>query len=248
MTTTITREPYREAAIRNHLISNNGAFMLQSKQGYMLDVFPTDIVEPIRQMVTQCVYRDGFPKIVSVVSAMQEEGVTYISRALATALAHDNGRSVCLLDLNWCSPNKASSEMLEVYPGITDILYNGIAVDEALIPTTNPFLSLLLAGGVDPRQRPILSRSKELKALIGVLSKRFDHLFLDIPAIKTSSDAVALASLGNSCCVVVRHGATSTTIVGQTLSEIQHMPIMGILLNRVSNKTPTWIQKLVPQD
>ena len=139
-------------------------------------------------------------------------------------------------------------QLLKFQPGITDILYSNASLDEALMKTTNPFLDMLLPGGVDPRQRPILSRDTELAKLLEILDERYDHLLLDIPAIKSTSDSIALASLGSSCCIVVRHGTTSSNVVGQVLSEVEHIPIMGVLMNRVNSRTPKWIQDMIPQD
>ncbi|MEM7127643.1 MAG: CpsD/CapB family tyrosine-protein kinase [Chloroflexota bacterium] len=232
----------------NYVLANHGALTLQHKRGPIIELFPTAIIEPIRHMITQCIYRGKLPHRLSIISAMQEEGVTFISRAMAASLAHDTGRSVCIVDLNWWSPNEKSTKLLNDHPGITDILYNKVSLNDALVKTTNPYLDMLLPGGVDPRQRPILSRDTKLADLLTQLSEQFDHLLLDIPAIKSTSDSIALASLGDSCCMVVRHGATSSNVVGQVLSEVEHIPIMGVLMNRVDNKTPKWIQNVIPQN
>lgn len=248
LNTQLIRQEVQPLAIPNRIFATNGDLILQLKDGPIIEIFPADIVNAIRHMITQEHYKKSLPKRLSVVSALQEEGVTYVSRVLATSLAHDTGRSVCLVDLNWWAPNPISMQLLDHNPGITDVIYNGTNIQNALLPTTNPFLSILLAGGVDPRQRPILARSAELERLLVLLSERFDHIIMDIPAVKSSSDAIALASLGESCCAVVRQGVTSSTVVGQMLSELDHIPIMGVLLNRVDSKIPNWIERLVPQD
>ena len=248
MSTQLEKQYVQKIGRGNYLFAPNGVLTLQQKQGPIIDIYPAEVVEPIRHMITQSIYRNEFPKRISMVSAMQEEGVTYISRAVAASLAHDTGRRVCLVDLNWWSPNNMTTRLLRNQPGITDVLYKSTSLDSAMVQTTNPFLHMLPSGGVDPRQRPILSRDKELAKLIDMLSDRYDHIILDIPAIRSTSDSVALASLSESCCVVVRHGATSINVVGQVLSEIDHIPVMGVIMNRVNNKIPKWIQNLIPQN
>lgn len=237
-------------AIQSHEHNNNAgsprsALALQLKSGQIIDVFPSDVVEPIRYMITQGVQREQFPKCISVISSMPQEGVTYISRALATTLAHDTRRMVCWVDLNWWSPDIKSHQLLQQYSSITDVLYHKSPLEKALIPTRNPFLNMVVAGRIDMHQRPVLSRSKYLKSFIAALTQRFDYVLLDIPAIKSSSDAIALAGLGEKCCVVVQQGATQTRVVGEVLSEIEHMPVMGVLMNRVQYKTPEWIRNFI---
>jgi Mrp family chromosome partitioning ATPase len=85
-----------------------------------------------------------------------------------------------------------------------------------------------------------------LVQIIEDLSKEFDHLILDIPAIRATNDAVPLASLGDACCLVIRQGVTTAEDVRLTLDEIDHLPILGVILNRVRLKTPRVILKFIP--
>lgn len=222
-----------------------GALALQLKTGHVVEIFPTSVVEPIRYLITQGLFRDKFSNRIGIISAMPEEGVTYTSRALATTLAHDTRRSVCWVDLNWWSPNYVSQRLLTQHAGIADLLYRKASLEDALIPTTNPFLHLVVAGEIDPAQRPVISRGKYLESLLSALNERFEYVMLDIPAIKSSSDALALASLGKSCCVVVKQGVTTASVVGEVLSEIEHIPVMGVLMNQVEYKTPMWIRNFI---
>lgn len=222
-----------------------GSLALHLKNGHLIEIFPSSVIEPIRYMMTQGLFRSNFSNRIAVISAMPEEGVTYVSRALATTLAHDTRRSVCWVDLNWWSPNYASHQLLTQYPGIADILYRKASLEDAVIPTTNPFLSLVVCGEIEPSQRPVISRGKYLDSLLTALNERFEYVLLDVPAIKTSSDAIALASLGQSCCMVVQQGVTATKVIGEVLSEIEHVPVMGVLMNQVQYKTPTWLQNFI---
>lgn len=230
---------------QQHLGESIGALPLQLKSGHVVEIFPSSVVEPIRYLITQGLFRDKLSNRIAITSATSGEGVTYTSRALATTLAHDTRRSVCWVDLNWWSPNYVSRRLLTDHAGIADLLYRKASLEDALISTTNPFLHLMVAGDVDPAQRPVISRGKYLESLITALNERFEYVMLDIPAIKSSSDAIALASLGKSCCMVVKQGVTAASVVGEVLSEIEHIPVMGVLMNQVEYKTPTWIRNFI---
>jgi len=47
---------------------------------------------------------------------------------------------------------------------------------------------------------------------------------------------------------VVRHGVTSTSSVQLALDTVKHLPMLGVILNQVSIKTPRWIRALIPQE
>ncbi len=132
--------------------------------------------------------------------------------------------------------------------GIATVLTGALSLDEVLIPTALPNLALLPAGIVPPGQRPALARGDALKTCIEQLSRRFDHILLDIPAILATSDAIALASLGTACCMVVRQGVTPMSNVRRALDDVKHLPMLGVVLNQSQVYLPRWIRALVPQE
>jgi Mrp family chromosome partitioning ATPase len=66
--------------------------------------------------------------------------------------------------------------------------------------------------------------------------------------VLSSSDAVALASLGSACCVVVQQGVTPINSVRLALDEIKHLPMLGVVLNQVRINTPNWVRNFLPQE
>jgi Mrp family chromosome partitioning ATPase len=237
-----------------------------TQDGSLLGAFPPPVVNSLRRMLTQLAYQNALPDRFAMVSALREEGVTYTSLALATTLASDLATRVCAVELNWWSPSLLSlwSSLQRMAPaheqraesalpvassaGFVDVLAGTATLEETLVPTTMPNLMLLPAGSLSVPQRPAVARSAELRTCIERLSERFDHLVLDIPAIMTTSDAIALASLGTACCVVVRQGVTSMNTVRLALDNIRHLPVLGIVLNRARLRTPRWILSFIPQD
>lgn len=132
--------------------------------------------------------------------------------------------------------------------GLAAILSRSASLDEALVPTALPNLALLPAGPIAPAYRPALARGDGLKNCIEQLSRRFDHILLDIPAILATSDAIALASLGTACCLVIRQGVTPMNSVHRALDDIKHLPMLGVVLNQAQMNLPGWVRALVPQE
>jgi len=132
--------------------------------------------------------------------------------------------------------------------GLAAVLMGNATLDEALIPTALTNLMLLPAGDLPPNQRPAMARHDTLKACIKQLSRRFDHILLDVPAILGTSDAIALASLSTACCVVVRQGVTPVSHVRRALDDVKHLSMLGVVLNQARMSLPNWVGAFVPQE
>lgn len=228
----------------------------------VLEVFPADVTNNLRRMSTLLAYQDHLPRRISLVSALRREGVTYVSLVLGAVLASDLAIRVCVVDLNWgasdllghyqrAMPPDQASDLADrslQRPGLADILYGGAGLDDVIMPTALPQLSLVPAGTLPEVLRPLVARSRTLRGIIGELEDRFDLLVLDAPALLHTSDAIALASLGEACCVVVRQGVTHLNTVRRALDEIKHLKVLGVILNRVYIHTPQLIRNFVPQE
>jgi len=196
-------------------------------------------------MVTRIVRNGQLPARLSMVSALRGEGVTYISQALAATIANDMKARVCVVDLNWWWPSPIKLAARD-NPGLAAVLAQKAKLNEIIEPTGWSNLALIPAGKMSIQHRPVTARSQELREIIDDLGTRFDYLILDVPAIHSTSDAIPLSSLGESCCLVVRQGVTTVEDARLALDEIDHLPVIGVVMNQVKLATPTSIVKLIP--
>ena len=208
--------------------------------------FPAELVNDIRYLITRLTYRNLLSARISLVSALRQEGVTYISRAFATTLAHDLQVSVCLVELNWWWPDQAVG-FNELSGGLTAVLEHNISLKDAVIQTSLPNLTILPAGKMPLKDRPVWARSPQLQETIADLAQQYDHLIFDIPALVATNDAIPLASLADICCLVINQGVTPMESTLQALGEISHLSIAGAVMNKVHIHTPNWILKYIPQ-
>lgn len=209
---------------------------------------PHALIHSLRHMVTKLNRVQKMPTRIAVVSALRQEGVSYVTQALATIMAHDLSRRICLVDLNWWWPSTAMGELARHYPGLLPLLHGELSWESAIAQTNHPQLSILPAGILPTMQRPVLARSTALQTLITELSQHFDHLLFDVPAILSTSDAIPLASLSDACCLVVQQGISSRATVKRATAEIDHLPMLGVVMNRVQVATPPWLLKWIPQE
>jgi succinoglycan biosynthesis transport protein ExoP len=206
--------------------------------------FPEEVISSMRYLITRLTRMDALPKRLSILAALSGEGVTYVSRALAATIANDLGLSVCVVDLNWWFPSN-SPLASHKQGGLAEVLSGEATLNDALVHTGWPNLSLLPAGQVARQHRPILAHSKALKKILQELNQSYDHLVLDIPAILGTVDAVPLASLGTACCMVVQDGVTWSEDVKLALDQIDHLSIVGVVLNKVKLSTPPGLVKMI---
>lgn len=222
------------------------ALTLSAEGGAPFLTFSAPVVEAIRYLLGRLSRQGVLPERLAVTSTLRQEGVTTISRALGTVMANDLPVSVCVVEVNWWWP-AAAPPGAPFTRGLGGLLREETTLDEALVRTNRPNLTLLPAHQVDLVSRPVFARSKQLVDVLDTLNERFDYVLLDVPALQATSDALHLASLGDAAALVVRQGATPLKYVQQALDELRFMPVVGTILNDVKLATPAWAQLYVPQ-
>lgn len=228
--------------------AENLPMVLPAKDGSPLLTFKGDLAHNLRHMITRMVRKDQLPTRIALTSALREEGVSYISLALATTIASNLNKRVCVVELNWWWPGMSQYLIGEDSPGAAAVVMQQAKLQDALIHTGLPNLQLLPAGELEIEQRPIIAHSQGLKKLVDFLSDRYDHVIFDVPAILATSDSIALASLAKHGCLVVRQGVTSVENVKLALDDIDHMEMMGVIMNQVKVYTPSFVLKFIPQE
>lgn len=236
-------ELFRRPKKKNVVDEPQGLIVPASKGDTLLE-FPGDVVKGLRHLVTRMNQRRGLPKRLSMIAALREEGVSYLSQALAATIASDLNLQVCLVDLNFWWPADLF-RVSESQPSLSQVISGRTSLDKALTPTGWKNLTILPAGNVPKHSRPMVSNSQALKDIIEILNTKFDHLILDIPAILATTDSVSLASLGDAACLVIQQGTTYASDVSQALDEVEHMEMMGTILNRVKLATPERLIRLL---
>jgi Mrp family chromosome partitioning ATPase len=237
----------KKARVEKNLIEAE-PLELQGADGAPLITFPGVVIQDYRRMITRLINESQLPARVALIATLPEEGVTYTALALGTILANDWCKRVGVIELNWHRPGMLNFVPSSSSPGLAAVLENGASLDEVLIQTSLEGLALLPAGEMAFGRRTLRARGAELKTVIEQLAARFDHLILDIPAIRLTSDAIPLAALGNAACLVIRQGVTPSPEVKRALDDMQHLQMLGAVLNRVRVQTPRLILGWIPQE
>ena len=220
---------------------------LCNSQGTPWMNFTSEVVDTLRNMLSRIARSRELPARMAIVSAVPDEGVSYVARALATVMANDMAARICLVELNWWN-NATPNFNQRHHNGLVSVVSGEKRFDEVFINTSLPNLTIVPSGYLERADRPVMARSNVLKSGMDVLSRHFDHLILDIPAIRATNDAIPLTSLADSCIVVIKQGLTPVESIRLALDEIAHLNVLGTILNQVHYHTPARILQYIPQD
>lgn len=196
---------------------------------------PAAVAERVRYLIARVQLNDptGLPSRLAVTSALAGEGVTYVARTFAAVVAHDLGRRVCLVDLDWSSAAER--------PGLADVIAGTADLDDVVESASWPGLALVGAGRVEPTTRAALIRSEGLDAVLDDLAMRFDHLVLELPPVLATADAVTLMRTCDTYLFVIHQGVTTGSVARSALRQLDGAICLGAVLNRSSSKIPRWL-------
>jgi Mrp family chromosome partitioning ATPase len=92
----------------------------------------------------------------------------------------------------------------------------------------------------------VLAKSTVLAAILAELAVTYDHVVVDLPAVLTASESLAVASVCDAVALVVRQGVTSETQVTEAIEALGDKSVIGVVLNAITSKTPRAILRRIP--
>lgn len=238
-----------------------GALLIVDGSGNRLHVTPPPVATALRYLLARVqVPGERLPGRVALTSALRGEGVSFMTRSLATVVAYDSEASVIVVDLNWRDPPRPDAKPKgakttkskrrqppppDNKPALIDVIERGVAVDRIIEQTSNRRLSIVAPGVVARPRRTAIAGSRALTEVIEDLSQRCDHLLLDLPPVLASSDAITLSQLADAYLLVVQQGITSTTQIEAALEELRDDDALGVILNRFDTHVPKSLRRMV---
>ncbi|MCC6528455.1 MAG: polysaccharide biosynthesis tyrosine autokinase [Polyangiaceae bacterium] len=171
-------------------------------------------------------------RLLLVTSAGPVEGKTTVACAIAVAMAQA-GQRVLLVDCDLRRPrvHRVFADANE--RGVTTVLMHE-ALDEALVETHVPNLSILTSGPVPPNPAELF-HSDRFRRLLEELKGRFDRVVIDSPPVVAVTDATILSTLVDGTVVVARAFHTRKELARHAVRSIRDVDgkIAGTVLNAV---------------
>ena len=178
-------------------------------------------------------------KIFLISSASHGEGKTITAINLAVTLAQEPDKKVFLADCDLRGGNIHQLLNLPLTPGLSDVLANGIASENASHNSKISNLTVLPRGEMPSNPSELLG-SKRMKRLLEELKTRFDYIILDSPPVIPIADAGILGAQTDGVILIVQAEKTQEQTVrqAQELLEQARAKNIGFVLTQVDYHIP----------
>ncbi|MEJ2202218.1 MAG: ParA family protein [Desulfuromonadaceae bacterium] len=164
--------------------------------------------------------------IISIVSAKGGTGKTTVALNLAVAMA-EAGDSTLLIDVDPLGAIGFSLARNDTeWRGLAEHIVENVAIDDVIIQTKLPALSILARGCLDPLDinayESVLRSSSALQGILEAVQHRFRYIIIDTPSGLGSVTRAALAA-SNFTLLPLQAEPLALRSIGQTLRVLQHV-------------------------
>ena len=165
-------------------------------------------VETLRAVRSQLLLRwfAGGRKALVVASVNSGEGASFFSANLAVLFAQLDRRTL-LIDANLRRPRQHEIFNLKSKRGLSDMLAGREDASSDVAVDFLPSLSLLPAGTIPPNPQELVSRVA-FGEWTQNFARRFDIVLIDVAALSTAADALAIAAKVGGVLLVTRKNVT----------------------------------------
>jgi tyrosine-protein kinase Etk/Wzc len=188
------------------------------------------ISEAFRSLRTRMQFftKEAKSPVILITSAMPGDGKTFIAINIASAYSL-LGKKTILIGFDLRKPKIYQDFNLDNEKGISTWLIGKNNLDEIIKETTFENLSIIPAGPIPPNPSELISLEKA-NELLKLLKERFDYILIDSSPIGIVSETYQLASLADSCLLIVRPKKTLKDMLEKTINEIKVSHIRGVSL------------------
>jgi len=182
--------------------------------------------------------------VLSIVSSKGGTGKTTVALNLAVALA-EGGDTTLLMDLDPLGAIGFSLARSDTeWKGLAEYLMQQSRIDEAIMATRLPGLSILPRGRLDPRDvgiyEDLLNSSTALRDILAEVGDRYRYIIIDTPSGLGLITRAALA-VSNFALIPLQAEPLALRAISQTLRVIKHvkenensgLELLGILATMV---------------
>jgi capsular exopolysaccharide synthesis family protein len=166
--------------------------------------------------------------VVLVTSAMPGDGKTFTAINLASAYSL-LGKKTMLVGFDLRKPKIFQDFNLDNDKGVSTWLIGKDKLEDIIKETSFENLSVISAGPIPPNPSELTSLDKT-DELLRLLKERYDYIIIDSSPIGIVSDTFYLASLADSCLLVVRPKETLRDMLEKTIKEIKLSNMKGVSL------------------
>jgi succinoglycan biosynthesis transport protein ExoP len=163
-------------------------------------------------------FPDQPPQVVLLTSSVPGEGKTTVASSLAT-IQSIAGQRTLLIDADIRRPGCHRVCGVDKEPGLTNLLAEGLNVDDVLVTSEWSSLQILPAGMPTTHATNLLGSAK-MSALLVELRKKFDLIVIDSPPLMAAADARLLSRYADATILAVAWGSTKRQAVKMSARQL----------------------------
>jgi capsular exopolysaccharide synthesis family protein len=175
-----------------------------------------------------------------ITSGQPLEGKTTVSLSLGISMAQAGNR-VLIVSSDMRRPRIHQPFGLHAKRGISSWIVGEASIDEILLPTEIPNLTLLPCGPIPPNPAEILQADK-FHSLVAQLEGRFDRILFDSPPIGAVTDPLILAAMADGVILIAQAGVTTKELMRHALKKLRavNAHVVGCVLNHVDLQSASY--------
>ncbi len=170
-------------------------------------------------------------KSLLITSAEPGEGKSTITKNLAMSMAQF-GKKVIVVDCDLHKPKQHEINGLPNSVGLSSVLSQNVKLDAAVQITAQAGMHVLTSGPL-PANPSYLINSPQMRMLVTALTKYYDVVLLDSPAMLVISDTVLLAPLVEGVIFVARRNFIQEDAVREASKQLVDIKarVVGLVVN-----------------
>lgn len=175
---------------------------------------------------------DSPPRIISLTSALPQEGKTATVANIAVSFAQLQ-KKVLIIDADLRKPRLHKIfNIKKNNSGLSGYLAGKISLKDIILKTPIHNLFLLPSGPFPPYPGELLG-SRKMRELVLYLRKYFDFIFIDSPPVLSVTDSVIISSISEGTIMVAQPEKTSSKDFAQAVEDIQKAKthLLGVVFN-----------------
>jgi capsular exopolysaccharide synthesis family protein len=198
------------------------------KSTVVLDEPSSYIAEAFRSLRSrmQFLTKEVKAPVILITSSMPEEGKTFTAINLASAYSLI-GKKTVLVGFDLRKPKIYADFGLGNNHGVSTWLIGKDKLEDIIMDTHFENLSIILAGPIppNPSELTVLEKTNEL---IRLLKEKYECIVIDSSPIGIASDVFQLATLADTCILVVRQNMTLKDLLEDTVKELKISDIKSL--------------------
>jgi len=196
------------------------------------------VVESFRNVRVSLIFsspQDKPLRSLLITSSTAKEGKTFISSNLAIISAQAKEPTL-LIDADMRKGRLSKSFDIKKEKGLSSILTGMCSLEEAIVSTPIPDLSLLGCGPYTPNPTELLG-SERLKTILKEAQDKFARVVIDGTPLLAVADSLILGDICDGLVLVVRAGYTPLKYVSETKKKLgKKIKIIGAILNNTETE------------